>query len=548
MKMNNFVYALMLFVFATLVGVHFTGCTNRGSDNGNESDANGESEGDPVTGPYAINGYVQKGPFISGSSITIQELDDSLNPTGTSYQTMTTDDFGTFSLGSRIETRYIEIIATGFYFDEVGGELSGANLSLRARSDLETTEEVNFNILTTLEQDRIEHLIAYEGKSFPEARAQAEIELLSIFHISGDNLATFDQMDISQEGDSNAVLLAVSLIVQSDNTVAELSELISKINLVIKEDGALDNATYVDELKNNAMELDLVVVRDNLAERYEALGLTVTIPDFKEYIDSDGDGEINKTDFDITGITPLDGGEASPTPLLDWDDLVCAEKYEVQIASSETGLEAAAIIETTESQYQIIDELSIGDVRCWRVHALNKNGIAEPWSDAWSFTIRPYEIGDVRPAGGIVFYTKESYSNGWQCLEVAPVDTEWTNKEWGADGVNIDGAEGTAIGTGEQNTADIIACLGTGSTYAAQLCNGLTYGGYNDWFLPSKDELDQIYKNLHEADLGGFALDNYWSSSELIIDDNVWIQYFVTGYQRDYGKGNSARIRAVRAF
>ena len=75
------------------------------------------------------------------------------------------------------------------------------------------------------------------------------------------------------------------------------------------------------------------------------------------------------------------------------------------------------------------------------------------------------------------------------------------------------GATGTAIGTGQANTTAIVTTQGAGS-YAAQLCNDLTVGGYNDWFLPSKDELDLMYENLYLQEVGGFTDDYYWSSSE----------------------------------
>lgn len=265
-------------------------------------------------GPYSITGNIQKGPFISGSSITIQELDDNLDPTGISYQTTTSDDFGTFSLGSHIVSRYVEVIATGFYFDEVAGSLSAANITLRAISDLSISEDVNVNILTTLEKDRIKYLIVNEGLTFTAARTQAEAEVLSIFNISGDNISTFDQMDISQDGNSNAILLAISVVLQGDNTVAELSELTSKINLDIKEDGNLDSSTFIDEIRNNGINLFMDAVRFNLDNRYESLGLTVTIPRFEDYVDSDGDGTINVNDDDIvtrTLWTKIFGGSSN---------------------------------------------------------------------------------------------------------------------------------------------------------------------------------------------------------------------------------------------
>ena len=291
---------------------------------------------DTTGGSYAISGYIQKGPFISGSSITIQELDDDLNPTGISYETSTIYDFGAFSLGSQIESSYIEVIANGFYFDEVKGELSAANLRLRATTDLLAGENVNINILTTLEQDRIEYLIANEGSTFTEARAQAEIEVLSIFNISGENISTFDQMDISQEGDSNAILLAVSSILQGTNSVAELSELISKISLDIKEDGTLDNSTCVDEIKNNSMNLDLNAVRANLANRYQSLGLAVTIAGFEAYVDSDGDGSLNGNDEDFMtdGPTNVTAAAGDGEITISWDSVSGAISYNIYWSTS----------------------------------------------------------------------------------------------------------------------------------------------------------------------------------------------------------------------
>ena len=83
-------------------------------------------------------------------------------------------------------------------------------------------------------------------------------------------------------------------------------------------------------------------------------------------------------------------------------------------------------------------------------------------------------------------------------------------------GIAISGADGTAIGTGAQNTIDIEAdVLITGT--AADICANLTLGGYNDWFLPSKDELNEMYLNLGQQCLEGFGgfVNYYWSSTEL---------------------------------
>ena len=156
-----------------------------------------------------------------------------------------------------------------------------------------------------------------------------------------------------------------------------------------------------------------------------------------------------------------------------------------------------------------------------------------------------YTVGDTGPAGGLIFYDKGSYSDGWRYLEAAPVSTEWTAKQWGSYGTEI-GATGTAIGTGQANTTAIVAAQGAGN-YAAQLCNDLTEGGYIDWFLPSKDELNLMYQNLHFNDVGGFAASPYWSSSEY-SPSLAWYQNFGTGSQYGGGKGGTDPVRAVRAF
>ena len=111
------------------------------------------------------------------------------------------------------------------------------------------------------------------------------------------------------------------------------------------------------------------------------------------------------------------------------------------------------------------------------------------------------------------------------------------------------GDTGTELGTGSANTDKIIAQNGAGIGYAAGLARACNGGGYTDWYLPSRDELDKLY--LNKDAIGGFTDSLYWSSSEASAD-LAWIQSFsrfgMGGDQLNEDKLAQDRVRAVRAF
>ena len=155
------------------------------------------------------------------------------------------------------------------------------------------------------------------------------------------------------------------------------------------------------------------------------------------------------------------------------------------------------------------------------------------------FPISSYAIGDTGPAGGKVFYSTDDGLHG---MEVAPVDQ--ISAPWGCAGTTLNGANGTAVGTGAQNTIDILAgCTGTGNAAS----NAATYelNGFDDWFLPSKGELDLLYQE--KAVVGVFVDPYYWSSTE--HDSGLaWFQSFSNGLHYVDFRNDTLRVRAVRAF
>ncbi len=150
----------------------------------------------------------------------------------------------------------------------------------------------------------------------------------------------------------------------------------------------------------------------------------------------------------------------------------------------------------------------------------------------------PLVIGQ-KYKGGIIFYIDASGKHG---LIAAQTDQS-TGIEWGAKIKT--GAIVEEIGSGRRNTDIIVAKLGDGN-YAAKLCADLVLNGYSDWFLPSKDELNQLY--LNKDKVGGFSSAFYWSSTEVNNTNVAWKQYFNNGPQRNSPKYNTYYVRAVRAF
>jgi len=154
-----------------------------------------------------------------------------------------------------------------------------------------------------------------------------------------------------------------------------------------------------------------------------------------------------------------------------------------------------------------------------------------------------YTIGQAA-LGGIIAYINGGGSTGTSGL-VATVSDISTSTEWGCVGTTISGADGTAIGTGNQNTIDIMAGCATAGI-AARICGDLTQSGYSDWYLPSKDELNALYTN--KASIGGFANDAYWSSTEYHIASAAYYQDFSNGFVTATPKNSDLYVRAVRSF
>jgi hypothetical protein len=263
----------------------------------------------------------------------------------------------------------------------------------------------------------------------------------------------------------------------------------------------------------------------------------------------------------------------SARPLFAWSKAPRATRYEVRV------YQAGALLLTRTGiarlSWRCASALDKNVALTWKVRARNARG-AGPWSLSRGFKVA-LALGDSY-GGGKVAYILQSGDPGFVAgqthgLIAAPAD-QTPATPWGVAWTNFTDtligatAQGTALGTGQANTAAIVAqtienqhCVAG----AAYICDNLVAGGYEDWYLPSKDELDKLYllymTYARVGESGNFNpsahYQAYWSSSEsaglggLVL---AWYQYFDNNpgpgadLQNTTYKTQTYSVRAVRSF
>jgi hypothetical protein len=249
----------------------------------------------------ASSGVAEKGPLIKGSTVTAQQLDATLAPTGQQFSYQTTSDLGAFAPTSTFTSRYIGLNANGYYFDEVAGDVSAGQITLTGYSDLGTDSVLNVNLLTTLAYQRIQNLVK-EGKSFASARTQAESEVLTALSIPPGSYGSFGTLDLSGTSDGDHILAAISSLFVYGNAAGELSQLIANFQSDIATSGMLANQATKDALVRAAQHLSPQVVAANLKMRYASAGVDFKAADIADWIAPNGDGVVSKFSFEQSGV------------------------------------------------------------------------------------------------------------------------------------------------------------------------------------------------------------------------------------------------------
>lgn len=285
------------------------------------SDSEGTAEQPTVK--QNVRGTIEKGPFVQGSKVALYDLDNQLAQTGKSYSTNTRSDLGDFDFGNAVElsSRYAELETSGFFYNECDSSLSKAQITLKALADVSGKSKVNVNLLTHLEYARVKYLVS-GGKSFADAKKQAERELLKVFAIT-DEIATPESVSIT-DGDKDAsILLAISSVMLYNKSEAEFSEFISKFSIDFESDGIINDTNIRTEIKEGQKNCHPGRIAHAMKRFYAEKGSVVDVGDFSPYVDFNGDGVIDKEDGEMFETFPVDSSVAETF----WNDQANVQAY-----------------------------------------------------------------------------------------------------------------------------------------------------------------------------------------------------------------------------
>lgn len=257
-----------------------TGSASSGSSNGSED------TGSAVISNLKLSGVTQKGPFAIGSQVTAHELENgkTLAQTGRVYSGDISGKDGLFNVNVvALASQYVLLRGSGTYMNEVTGKLSDKDLNLNAITDLTERSRANINLLTHLEYYRVQKLVADEKKSLADAKEQAEKEIFDAFYVNSKNFSSTEDLNIFSKGEDNAALLAISILLQRDNSTSALGVELAQLSTDIAEDGTWDDEETRMKVAAWADSVDLNGKLGGFRKNVEGWKLG-DVPHFEKYI------------------------------------------------------------------------------------------------------------------------------------------------------------------------------------------------------------------------------------------------------------------------
>ena len=235
----------------------------------------------------SLVGFSQKGPFTTGSTVYLYELDNgrTLKQTNGNFISNIINDNGRYHFSARdLVSQYAMIVVDGNYRNEVTGEVSDNTIRLKAITDLTKRRSANVNLLSHLEFDRVYYLVTREKKTVKKAKLQAQREVLDQFYIKSDNFKSSEDMDVFGDTDADAALLAVSILLQGDRTEAALTALLSMISTSLSDKGTWDNDSIKTSIADWIFRKDSLGLIPQFRTNVANWKLSKTVPDFEKYV------------------------------------------------------------------------------------------------------------------------------------------------------------------------------------------------------------------------------------------------------------------------
>lgn len=250
---NRMVNMKKIFGILAFAGL-FASCTTDGVVAEPENDNSLETE-KPLK--LTIVGESQKGPFLVGSSVTVQEIDStSFVQTGKSFKGKVVNEKGGFFVENvKVSSPYALLEVEGYFRNEVTGEKSQNTINMVAICNMTDRSQVNINLLTHLEFERVQTLLA-QGMTIAEAKRKAHEEIFSVF-FGSSNYEMPEDLDIFGGSDSDGALLAISVLMLGNASEAEFMERLLKLGLDLADDGIWNDSLLKAELADWACITDL---------------------------------------------------------------------------------------------------------------------------------------------------------------------------------------------------------------------------------------------------------------------------------------------------
>ena len=261
------------------------------SDPENKNISGGITEDKGIVANLNVAGVTQKGPFVKGSAVTVQGIDcETLKFTDEVFEGEVKSDKGDFTVEDiTLKSTCALFEVTGEYRSEISGNKSSEKLTLHALTDLKDRKNVNINVLTELEYERLMNLVTEKDKKFAEAKAQAEEEVLAAFDIKG-SFEEFENLNIFESGDENAALLAVSVMMQAETDDAGLANRLDKFADSFAETGKWKDSGTKKTISEWAIEVTANGGLDSIRKNVEGWGLG-DVPAFEKFIEAYADGD-----------------------------------------------------------------------------------------------------------------------------------------------------------------------------------------------------------------------------------------------------------------